>query len=233
MNQIRHAWWRSSSRHQRDQWLLATALVGALLVAACSGTTASPPPPVGPSSTPSTQPTPGPTAEPAASPTLSPTMSPTDAPSPGPAVAVQPCPTAAVVGTICLGTDPATLLVSARKGTALELTLTATNSSPTASPPLTLVIYQFEPGPWPFGAASCPDCSHLAKSPFLSFEWPALAPGETRELTARIALTGKPGAYIWFASLYAQPLADVQAAINNAGITDGMAGWKAALTITR
>ena len=217
--------------------MLAAALVVMLSFAACSGATASPQPTVGPISTPSTQPTTAstssPTAETKASPTVRPTVSATDSPSPSPAVALEPCPTAPAIGTICLGTDPATLAGSAGRGKTLELSLAVTNSTSTASAPMTLVVFQFDPGPWPFGAASCSDCSHLAKSPFLSFEWAALAPGETRVLTASIALTGSPGAYIWFANLYAQSLADVQAAAKSAGITDGMAGWKAALTITR
>ncbi|MGH2407271.1 MAG: hypothetical protein ACRDF7_04215 [Candidatus Limnocylindrales bacterium] len=132
---------------------------------------------------------------------------------------------------VCLGSSQGTLFNSVKRGANLELALTVTNPGSTPSPSITLVLFQFESGPWPFGAVSCPDCSAISQVP-LAIEWRSLASGETRTLAATIVTSGAPGSYIWFADLYAQPLDAVKTLLTTVGTGTGLFDWKDQTTIT-
>jgi hypothetical protein len=110
--------------------------------------------------------------------------------------------------------------------------MTLTNVTGANSTPYAVLIYLLDPGKWPFGAWTCTKCDAYMKTPAIGFGWPAMAPGASRTATMTLTASAAPGSYIWFASLYAQPLADVESAATTGGIVPGQVDWKIQTTIT-
>jgi hypothetical protein len=226
----------------------ATMFALAILVAGCSGqqapaTSSSVP---GPSQSPGAAPTStlvAPTATnpsattaptPAATVEVAPSVTPEPAGSPSTASAltIQDCASTATPASICLGPDPGSAAATVAKGGVVTLSMTLKNETTTTSTPYTVLLYQLDPGPWPFASWSCSQCNAYAKVPAIGFGWRALAPGESRTVTIKLTASTQPTSTIWFTSLYAQPLADVEAAAVTGGFVPGVADWKIQATIT-
>ena len=79
----------------------------------------------------------------------------------------------------------------------------------------------------PIGKPACPACASTTKG---GLEWPALASGEERTISATVPITGS-GQTTFFASLYPESLANLMAAEATDGISPGQQTWKIALTI--
>jgi len=110
--------------------------------------------------------------------------------------------------------------------------MTVTNPGSSASTAISVLLYELDAGPLPFGAPSCSQCSATAGQPFVGLEWSALAPGETRQLAFALPVTAPAGHTVWFASLYGQPLTDVEHAAASGGIQPAQEDWKVATTVT-
>jgi len=113
----------------------------------------------------------------------------------------------------------------------MTVVLNVTNPGSSPSTAISLLLYELDAGPLPFGAPVCTACSSTATKPFVGLEWPALAAGENRQLTFEVPITASPGGTIWFASLYGASLADTESASVSSGIQPGQLGWKVSTTV--
>lgn len=178
-------------------------------------------------------PVPSPTAGASESPSsaaASPTAEASIAGAPG-AIVVLACGPAPSVASVCLGGDTGTVKNVAIHGSTMTLMLTVNNPGATASTPISMLLYDLDAGALPFGQPDCRTCNSTTSKSVIGLEWPALAPGETRTVDVGLPVTAQAGPTAWFASLYAQSLADVMTAEISGGIQPGQEDWKIATTI--
>jgi hypothetical protein len=147
-------------------------------------------------------------------------------------IVVLPCSTASAPGSTCLGDATGTIQSQAKKGSNLTISIEVKNPGGTASTPVAVLLYLLDAGKLPLGQPICATCNSTSGRSVIGLEWPALAPGETRTLSVQLPVTGAAGNTVWFAGLYAQPLADVMASEIANGIQPSQQTWKVALTIS-
>jgi hypothetical protein len=156
-------------------------------------------------------------------------VAPSGLPAPG-TIAVLDCAAEAAAEAVCLGTSPGPADASVASGGMLMLTLSVRNGGTTATTPISLLLH-VATGALPFGPPVCTSCSTSATQHAFGLEWPPLAPGETRLLTAQLPITASAGKADFGADLYAESLADLITNTTVNGFTPGEQGWTVAVTI--
>lgn len=111
----------------------------------------------------------------------------------------------------------------------MPITLTVRNDGASASTAVSLLLHVAD-GSVPFGPPTCTSCSTSATQHAFGLEWPALAPGETRQLTASLPITAT-GKADFQGDLYAESLADLIERTTVDGFTPGQQSWTVALTV--
>jgi hypothetical protein len=154
---------------------------------------------------------------------------PSGPPAPG-TITVLECAAAAVAEEACLGTGPGPADASVASGGMVTLTLNVKNGGTTATTPIALLLH-VATGSLPFGPPVCTRCSTSATQHAFGLEWPPLAPGEARQLTAQLPLTAKSGTLRFFADLYAESLADLITNTTADGFKPGQQSWTVAVTV--
>jgi hypothetical protein len=199
--------------------LLATMAVGALAAGCGSAAVPASSPGASPSATIVAS------AAPTAAPTVVPTQAPaTSAPSDAAvdwnmALTLAPCPAPRSTDPACLdtaanGETPARTIAVAVGGE-VRASAVIHNSATTASPPVTLVLFTFEPPMLPtfLKAVACNGCK-ITAGPFgiaELLEWPSVGPGDTT-LSVTLKVLSRPAGivgpdYEWLAGFFAKPAA--------------------------
>ena len=216
------------------RWMRFAFIGLTVILAACGGSTSSSTQPAEPTSPPvtiaiptATAPSSSPSAAPAtpsASPSPSDETGATD-PTPPPASAslrFVRCPSPPVPGPACIDTIAVRHTNRiAYVGRTTSFRIRINNTGSTASPPIAILLFTFEPPFIPkfLRPTSCNGCTIYANSAGLDYglEWPPLSPGQ-HDLTATLVATGRPaggrdqsGAYEWIVAAYAEPFATVDA----------------------
>jgi len=159
----------------------------------------------------------------AVAPTVAPTPAPpSSAPSEGPvdwdtALTLAPCSVPRSTNPACLdetatGDAPART-VAVAVGGEVRISMVIHNSAATASPPVTLVLFTYEPPMLPtfLKPTACNGCK-ITSGPYglaELLEWPSLGPGDTT-LSVTLKVLRRPAGivgpdYEWLAGLYAKP----------------------------
>jgi hypothetical protein len=199
---------------------LAYALAIGSLVGACASA-----PTVPPTSVPSISSSPAPTPASASPSVASPGAS---IAVPG-SIAVVACPAQAASGSVCLSADGAAQ-GSVAHGL-LTLSLTVRNPGSIASSAVSLLLHGAGTGPLPFGAPTCASCNTSTAPHSFGLEWPPLAPGETRSLTAQVPITAAGRTTTLLVDLYPESLVDLITNTTIKGIQPGQKGWIVSLTV--
>lgn len=207
-------------QRQRPRSPLLAAIVTGLLVAGCGST-------AGPSGSDGGQPSSA-AATIASTPTGASSVGPTQTavpPSQAPidwnaALTLAPCPVPRPTNPACIdatanGATPART-AAAPVGGKVRAGMVIHNAASTASPPITLVLFTFEPPMLPtfLTAVDCNGC-RITPGPYdiaELLEWPSLPPGDTSlAITLRVASRPKGivgNDYEWLAGLFAKPAAE-------------------------
>jgi hypothetical protein len=198
------------SRSSLSPWLLVAFVVGGC------GASSIPSPAATAAATLAPTPTAAVTASPAPSAPASPTAVDWNT-----ALTVVPCPAPRSTAPACLDTntngDMPARTAAVKVGGDVTISMTVRNAAATASPPVTLVLFTFEP---PFvpsflkvtscsaGCLIAPANAGLADL----IEWPSLPPGDT-VLTATLQVIARPGGIVgndfeWLAGFVAKPASE-------------------------